>query len=1052
MRRKYFVGILSVILVLSALAGALPANPAPFTLTQPDGFTFQARQIGDENGHWFETLDGYSITQNPDGYWVYAATNETVLLPAQNKVGKANIKNLNFTKHISPQRIAYEKTRYSTINRIGRIPYSPTTIGTTKAIVILIGFTDVQASSAHSPSYYNDLVFSTSPGANSLANYYKEVSYNQLNITGAISQKWYTSSHTMSYYGADSSTGIDDVNGDISKLAEEAISLAANDINFAQYDGDGDGVVDHVIIIHAGNDQASSHISTDIWSNQQGLNPIYVNGVRIESYTMLAETSPIGGFAHEFGHDIGLPDLYNTETGSSVVYKWDLMDSGIWNNNGDTPAHLSAWSKIQLGWITPITVTAQTAVNISQLETNQNNSVYKISSSNIPSTEYFLVENRQKTGYDSYLPDDGIMIWHIDDSLGSILDNTINNGTIKRVAVEDASNGLIPYLQGAAYSSNHQHTVFSPTSSPNSNSNTGLSTGISIYNIGLSGPSMSVSFSKSAQSVLSVSASPASINVGTTTPFIITVTSSGVLVPGTIVTVGGLISGTYTTNSNGQITLAPNGTWNQPGTINVTATKSGYLNASATITIVGIATTFTLTNGSIELPDSQGRRNTTVTVQLKDPAGNNAGSARAVTFTVSGGTLSASGGTTDADTGQLNVTLSGSTISGSASPIITATVSGLSPSTRSLTVETPQAVMSVSASPAVVYIGTATPFTITVMTDGISVSGATVTLSGTASGTYTTSSTGQIEISPNVPWSYAGIITVTASKSGYASATDSIQISSPVLSVSASPSNISTGTSTSVTFTVTSSGSPVNGATITLSGAGVSSSLITNTNGQATISINPSSAGTIMATATKSGYNSGTATVAVVTNTTPNILPISVVSVQNMGPPVPAGPTIKVTLKANSTDAPVTKLSATLSIINASPIIGGGTMTFDFPGINQSNPLMSGQTISQTLIFISAAYDPNGTYPLLIEGTLQNGQKFSYVIPVMITEGSIIKGDVNGDGSITIVDALFVAQYTVGLRAFNSQQLAAADVNGDGQVTVVDALFIAQYTVGLRQL
>lgn len=1014
MKRKYFVGILSVILVLSVLAGAVPANPAPFTLTQPDGFTFQARQIGDENGHWFETLDGYSITQNPDGYWVYAATNETVLLPTQNKVGKANIKNLNFTKHLSPQRVTYEKTGYSTINRIGRIPYSPTTIGTTKAIVILIGFTDFQASSAHSPSYYDNLVFNTSPGANSLANYYKEVSYNQLNITGAVSQKWYTSSHTMSYYGADSSTGIDDVNGDISKLAEEAISLAANDINFAQYDGDGDGVVDHVIIIHASNDEASSHISTDIWSNQQSLKPIYVNGVRIESYTMLAETSPVGGFAHEFGHDIGLPDLYNTETGSSVVYKWDLMDDGVWNNYGNTPAQLSAWSKIQLGWITPITVTAQTTVNISQLETNQYNSVYKISSSGMPATEYFLVENRQKTGYDSYLPDDGIMIWHIDDSQGSILDNTINNGTIKRVAVEDASNGQYSNLIGAAYSSNDQHTIFSPTSSPNSNSNSGFSTGISIYNIGLSGPSMSVSFSKSAQSALSISSSPTSINVGTTTPFIITVTSSGVLVSGAIVTVGGLISGTYTTNSNGQITLAPNGTWNQPGTINVTATKSGYLNATATITIVGPATTFTLTNGSIELPDSHGRRNTTVTVQLKDSAGNSVGSANGVTFVVSGGTLSASGGTTDAGTGKLDVTLSSSTISGAASPIITATVSGLS-STRSLTVDMPQAVMSVSASPAVVYIGTATPFTITVMTDGISVSGATVTLSGTASGTYTTGSTGQIEISPNVPWSYAGIITVTASKSGYASATGSIQISSPVLSVSASPSNISTGTSTSVTFTVTSSGSPVNGATITLSGAGVSSSLITNTNGQATISINPSSAGTIIATVTKSGYNSGTTTITV--SQPASVLTAMTVSPQTASVIIGNTTTFTAVLKDQFGNA----ITATVTWSSSNTSVG---------------------TISSAGVFTAVAA---GTTTITATIGTVSGTATATVTPT-----GVLKGDVNGDGSINVVDALFVAQYTVGLRTLNSQQLAAADVNCDGQVNVVDALFIAQYTVGLR--
>ena len=493
MDRKYFIDILSIIIILTTIAGAIPANPVPFRLTQPDGTTLQAKQIGDEKQSHFETLDGYTIVQDLDGYWVYAVTNETFLLPTQNKVGKTNIKNLNLKKHQAPLRVVNNRIDNHTVNRIsGSTSYSPTTIGTTKTVVILIGFTDKQPLSNHISSYYDNLLFSTSPGAKSLSNYYKEVSYNQLMIVGATSPKWYTSSHPLSYYGADSSIDIDDVNGVISKLAEEAISLANNDIDFSQYDGDGDGIVDHVIIIHAGNDQASSGISTDIWSHQCSLS-VPVDGVMIEGYTMLAEGSPLGTFAHEFGHDIGLPDLYNTDTGAQVVEYWDIMDGGSWNNNGNTPAHPSAWSKIQLGWINPVTITAQTTVNIPQLETNQNNSVYKVSSSNMPSTEYFLVENRQKTGYDSYLPDDGIVIWHIDDAKGSILYNDVNNGIIKRVAVEDASNGLTVYLQGAAYSSEDQQTIFSPISSPGSNSNSGLSTGISINNIGSSASSMSVS-------------------------------------------------------------------------------------------------------------------------------------------------------------------------------------------------------------------------------------------------------------------------------------------------------------------------------------------------------------------------------------------------------------------------------------------------------------------------------------------------------------------------------------------------------------------------------
>ncbi|MGB8218461.1 MAG: hypothetical protein WCE94_14285 [Candidatus Methanoperedens sp.] len=112
--------------------------------------------------------------------------------------------------------------------------------------------------------------------------------------------------------------------------------------------------------------------------------------------------------------------------------------------------------------------------------------------------------------------------------------------------------------------------------------------------------------------------------------------------------------------------------------------------------------------------------------------------------------------------------------------------------------------------------------------------------------------------------------------------------------------------------------------------------------------------------------------------------PIDVVSVQGVMPPVPAGVIIRVTLKANSTaDAPVTKLTAKLFII-------GKNGTFNFLNINQSNPLISGQTALQTLSIIGpAAYFSDSPYPLLIEGTLQNGQTFSYWTNVTISEPPI---------------------------------------------------------------
>jgi len=107
-------------------------------------------------------------------------------------------------------------------------------------------------------------------------------------------------------------------------------------------------------------------------------------------------------------------------------------------------------------------------------------------------------------------------------------------------------------------------------------------------------------------------------------------------------------------------------------------------------------------------------------------------------------------------------------------------------------------------------------------------------------------------------------------------------------------------------------------------------------------------------------------------------------------------------------------------------------------------------------VVLKAVGSINDTSPLTLAVSAFSDQN-AIAIPYSIKNGTfaisaVIKGDVNGDDLVNIIDALLISQYTVGMRNFTSTQLSAADVNNDGQVTVVDALFIAQYTVGLRQL
>lgn len=200
---------------------------------------------------------------------------------------------------------------------------------------------------------------------------------------------------------------------------------------------------------------------------------------------------------------------------------------------------------------------------------------------------------------------------------------------------------------------------------------------------------------------------------------------------------------------------------------------SGRIDVYKSAQWMGIATTFTLSNGSISLPDSMGRRNTTITVQLKDSTGNNIRQASGVIFTVSNGILSASGRTTNASTGQLNVTLSGSTSLGSVSPVVTAYIAGMSPDSVSLTVDISQPALESVANVSNVTVNVSTPVLFTVTTGNTKVQGAEVILSGAGvSTTGTTDSNGDVTI--NVNATGTGIISVTTSRSGYAGEVTSI--------------------------------------------------------------------------------------------------------------------------------------------------------------------------------------------------------------------------------------------------------------------------------------
>ncbi len=542
-------GVFLIFLALAAYVAAVPARPGLVNLTQPDGTVFLARLRGDEFAAWYESADGYSTVKNSGGWWVLARERDGRLIESFERAdARSNLASF-LPKHEHPARRA--TTGDGPVR--GQSPERVESLlsGNVKVILLLINFTNnprVNAGKYVGP-YYENLIFNHSNNM-SMASYYNETSYGIVNVTGVVGgpNKWYTSAYNMSYYGKDcSGAGSDDCFGQTYELICEAAALADADVDFTQYDADGNGFIDHILIVHAGcgqEDSTGCTMTDPLWSVRWSWTDLCTgmtfDGKRIRSGTILAEDSPMGTFGHESGHDFAnLPDLYDIDYSSEGIGNWGMMSGGSWNGpwgyEGDVPAHFSAWSKYFMGWVTP-TLVNSTLLDEEIAAVEYSPDVYQImiplgDTPKNPSSggekEYFLVENRQKVGFDSYIPGPGLLIWHIDDNQGRISSNYFNAYDSDRgVDLEEADQGTQSNLglDGQAPTTGDRGVAadtwkannagFTDASVPNSKSKAGSASYINVTNISASGMVMTADFLGSGSSVLG----PIILSSGNVTP------------------------------------------------------------------------------------------------------------------------------------------------------------------------------------------------------------------------------------------------------------------------------------------------------------------------------------------------------------------------------------------------------------------------------------------------------------------------------------------------------------------------------------------------------
>lgn len=460
--RKALTSIITILLCASMWA--VPAYRGWQTKTQPDGREITVRQIGDEFYHYWETEDGMIALEQADGTFV--KTSET----------RPSDEQINTRRAASPM--------YKPRKSVGHVNLAP------RGLLILVQFSDVTFADNNNQAAFNDMLNSTGYNYNgatgSAVEYFKAQSNNQytpiFDVVGPV-----TLNHPCIYYGEQG-----DINGSqendmyLADFVLDAV-LTADSLgcDFSQYDGDNDGKVDFVYFIYAGKGQAAGGETWTIWPHnwtlysacyfglthgnspycqpdgQGGYNIItpVLDGKKISNYACSAELrsdgnrSGIGTFCHEFGHVMGLPDYYVTASNATNYNKkytpgaWSIMDYGSYNNNEMTPPNYSPHDKFFFGWSTPKLLKKDAKRDVTL--TTDYNSSYQITGTKSAATatteeRVWYLENRQKNGWDKYLPGHGMLIWEVTYNNTNWLRNEPNNEDIGYTIVT-ANNTTRPY-------------------------------------------------------------------------------------------------------------------------------------------------------------------------------------------------------------------------------------------------------------------------------------------------------------------------------------------------------------------------------------------------------------------------------------------------------------------------------------------------------------------------------------------------------------------------------------------------------------------------------
>lgn len=403
------IAIIFIVAVFTALsAGAVVAPKTPYPYTQPDGTVIMLVNHGDEFDHWV-TCNGVEVERDAEGYY-RPVSNAATLRKARRAAAKS------LRAEVDRMRVQARSERIS--------------IGTKRFLVLLIDFPDRKFTTENAQAKFtrmlNEPGYSDDGGTGSVKDYFVDNSDGQFvptfDVFGPV-----TVPESYAYYGQDIGS---DRSGHATQALKEACELLDSQINFSEYDNDGDGNVDNTFFFFAGHSQAEGGDADSIWPHQSNMRTynLVLDGVRILRYGCAAEYkgssgtkyAGIGTFCHEFSHSLGLIDLYDrdgdTNGQAQTPSYFSLMASGNYLNEGRTPPNMTSLERQELGWMG----------DFRQFPAAGNYTLGPLSDNTVPyitpadvADEYFLYEMRGGTGWDAYLPK-GLVVYHIDKSVNEV--------------------------------------------------------------------------------------------------------------------------------------------------------------------------------------------------------------------------------------------------------------------------------------------------------------------------------------------------------------------------------------------------------------------------------------------------------------------------------------------------------------------------------------------------------------------------------------------------------------------------------------------------------